>query len=293
MKEVQFGNISHDIMGFRRLARLVGITESSQSDRVVINLSTTTWIEADMCAVLGAILHRLEERANTIDLANIRPEVKSALAKNGFLSRFGNYRESDAYGTTVTYRRFDIDDEQPFSAYIDNEVLHRTELPTMSRQLQKKFSESIFEMFNNAVQHSKSELGVFSCGQFFPNKNRLNFTIVDLGIGIRQNIKNELGWDFTAEEAIKWAVSDNNTTKLAQSSPGGLGLKLLREFIDLNGGSIQIVSDAGYWQRRNKQTYTVAFADCFPGTIIALEFNTADKHSYILEGEDDYNDIVF
>ena len=290
---VRFANIDHDMAGFLRLTRLVKITESLQSEKIEISLDTTTWIEADMCAVLGAVLHRLRERGNSIALVDMRPEVKSALGKNSFLSYYGNYRESDINGTTIAYRRFDIDAERSFSAYIDNEVLNRTELPIMSRQLQKKFSESIFEMFNNAVQHSKSELGVFSCGQFFPHKDRLNFTITDLGIGIRQNVKDELGLDLTAEAAIEWAVSDNNTTKREQSSPGGLGLKLLREFIDLNGGSIQIVSDAGYWQRFNKQTNTGTLRDRFPGTIIALQFNTADNHSYILEGEDDYNDIVF
>ena len=290
---VALDNIDHGIVGLRRLTQLVASTESLRNDRIELDLNATTWIEADMCAVLGAVLHRLRERGNIIALVNMRPELKSALAKNSFLSHYGNYRESDIYGATVTYRRFDIDAERSFSSYIYHEVLHRTELPIMSRQLQKKFSESIFEMFNNAVQHSKSEFGVFSCGQFFPDIDQFNFTMVDLGIGIRQNIKNELGWDLTAEAAIEWAVSANNTTKREPSSPGGLGLKLLREFIDRNGGSIQIVSDAGYWQRFNKQTNTGTFKNRFPGTVIALQFNTADNHSYILEGEDDYNDIVF
>ena len=54
------------------------------------------------------------------------------------------------------------------------------------------------------------------------------------------------------EEAIEWATRANNTTKRGDV-PGGLGLKLLCEFIDLNGGSLQIVSDGGLLEAERSQ----------------------------------------
>jgi hypothetical protein len=86
------------------------------------------------------------------------------------------------------------------------------------------------------------------------------------------------------EKAISWATEERNTTK-SGSVPGGLGLKLLREFIDLNGGSIQIVSDAGYWRREGQKTTTARMLHRFPGTVVSLEINTNDTNSYALAYE--------
>lgn len=62
-------------------------------------------------------------------------------------------------------------------------------------------------------------------------------------------------------------------------------MKLLGEFIDLNGGRIQIISDAGYWQREQNKTITARLSQPFLGTVVSVEINTADKQSYILSSE--------
>ena len=95
----------------------------------------------------------------------------------------------------------------------------------MSPGLLKKFRESIFEIFSNAVLHSRSKMGIFTCGQFFPVRHRLDFSVADLGIGMRQNIKDNTGLNLSAEAAIQWATEGRNTTKRGPV-PGGLGLKL-------------------------------------------------------------------
>ena len=91
-------------------------------------------------------------------------------------------------------------------------------------------------------------------------------------------------------QAIVWATEANNTTK-GGSVPGGLGLKLLGEFIDLNGGCLQIASDAGYWRRSNKGSSSTPLGHPFPGTVVNIEINTADTHSYVLSSEWDVDDI--
>ena len=183
-----------------------------------------------------------------------------------------------------------MEDDRYFSAYIEKEFIHRSEIPTMSSGLLKKFRESIFQIFSNAVLHSRTELGIFSCGQFFPNRETLDFTVADLGVGIRKNILEREEIDFSPEEAIDWATTGNNTTRRG-SVPGGLGLKLLCEFIDLNGGCVQIVSDAGYWKRENQNTQKTRLPHSFPGTVVSVKINTADTHSYRLESELTEKDI--
>lgn len=276
--------IRHNQAGFEALVCLDEQTKDCFLDDITIDMSTTSWFDADVCAAFGALLYRLGQNLNTITLANIRPNVASILSKNGFLSHYGRERIPDRWGTTIPYQRFDLKDDRYFAGYIERELIQRPEMPAMSPGLLKKFRESIFEIFSNAVLHSRTEKGIFSCGQFFPRRNRLDFAVADLGVGIHRNVKENTGLDLTPEEAITWATQGRNTTKRGQI-PGGLGLKLLGEFIDLNGGCIQIVSDAGYWQRANGKTITARLSQPFPGTVVSMEINTADTKSYALSSE--------
>lgn len=233
---------------------------------------------------IGCILYRLGDSLNTVKLANIRPGVEQVLSKNRFLSHYGREKIPDHWGTTIPYQRFDVKDDRYFASYIESELMRRSEMPTMSSGLLKKFRESIFEIFSNAVLHSRSEQGIFSCGQSFPKRHQLDFSVADLGVGICRNIKDSIGLDLLPEDAIAWATEGSNTTKRGQI-PGGLGLKLLKEFIDLNGGRIQIVSDAGYWRREKGKTFTARLSQPFPGTVVSVEINTADTQSYVLSSE--------
>ena len=243
-----------------------------------------------MCAAFGAVLYQLGENLNTIRLNNVHSSVENILSKNGFLSHYSREKRPDHWGTTILYQRFDVKDDRYFADYIEHELIHRSEMPVMSSGLLKKFRESIFEIFSNAVLHSRTELGIFSCGQFFPKRDRLDFSVADLGVGMRQNIKDNTGFELSPEDAIIWATEGQNTTKRGPV-PGGLGLKLLREFIDLNGGCIQIVSHAGYWKRENRATMTAPFDYPFPGTVVTVEINTADTNSYKLASELSTEDI--
>lgn len=273
--------INHDDASFETFASLHSETKELAFDDIEINMEKTVWFAADMCAAFGAVLYSLEKRLNTVNLTNISSDVKGILSKNGFLSRYGSVEIPDQWGTTISYQQFDGKSDRDFVRYIENEFIHRSELPKMSVELLKKFSESISEIFINAILHSQTQMGIFSCGQFYPTKNQLDFTVVDLGIGMRENIKDLRGLDLSPEKAIVWATEGNSTTKRGRL-PGGLGLKLLCEFIDLNEGSIKIVSDAGYWKRENQRIFTKSLSNPFPGTIVSIEINTADTNIYTL-----------
>ena len=288
--KITLPEIHHNKKGFEALLSLHRQVQDCWFDDVEIDMSQTSWFDADMCATFGALLYRMSNQINDVSLTKLSADVEKILSKNGFLSHYGHEKIADHYGTTVAYKRFDVEDDRYFSAYIEKEFIHRSEIPTMSSGLLKKFRESIFEIFSNAVLHSRTELGVFSCGQFFPQRRTLDFTVADLGVGMQKNIMEHMETDLSPEEAIDWATTGNNTTRRG-SVPGGLGLKLLCEFIDLNGGCVQIVSDAGYWQRENQNTQKTRLSHSFPGTVVSVKINTADTHSYRLESELTEKDI--
>lgn len=287
---VALPKIQHDYAGFEALIGLHAQTREYFFDDVCVDLSNVGWFDADMCAPFGAILYGLGENVNAVQLENLRPGVAAILSKNGFLSHYGRAPVPDRWGTTIQYQRFDVQDDRFFAAYVEEKLVQRAKIPTMSSGLSKKFRESIFEIFSNAVLHSRTEMGIFSCGQYFPKRNRLDFSVADLGIGIRRNVIESTGRAMAPEAAIAWATEGRNTTKKGQI-PGGLGLKLLSEFIDLNGGCLQIVSDSGYWKRESGKTSTRRFSHSFPGTVVTVEINTADTQSYVLASELSEEDI--
>ncbi|HWR20346.1 MAG TPA: ATP-binding protein, partial [Verrucomicrobiae bacterium] len=220
--------IRHDLAGFDALVRLNAATEDLQFSTIDIDMATTSWFDADMCAPFGAILYRIGHHMNTVRLTSLQPGIERILSKNGFLSHYGRVPLRDTYGTTIPYQRFDVKDDRFFASYVESEFVQRSEIPRMTPGLMKRFRESVYEIFSNAVIHSQTELGIFSCGQFFPKRNSLDFSVADLGIGIRRNVRERAGLDLPADKAIVWATEERNTTKRGPI-PGGLGLKLLSE----------------------------------------------------------------
>jgi len=288
--KIKLPEIRHNEAGFQTLVRLRARTKDCLFDDIEIDMNWTTWLDADMCAPFGAILYRLSDRMNTVKLVNVRRDVNRILSKNGFLSHYGGDKLPDTWGTTIPYRRFEAKDDRYFASYIEEEFVRRSEMPKMSVGLVKKFRESVFEIFSNAVIHSQTKLGIFSCGQYFPKRDRLDFAVADLGIGIRQNVLRNAGLDLRADQAISWATEERNTTKKGRI-PGGLGLKLLKEFITLNRGRIQIVSDSGYWALEQGEVISGELKYRFPGTVVSIEIDTADKRSYKLSSEISEKDI--
>ena len=94
-------------------------------------------------------------------------------------------------------------------------------------------------------------------------KKRLDFTIVDLGRTIKSNVKEYVNKEVSGKDALKWAVTEGNTTKHGEI-PGGLGLSMIREFLKKNDGKIQIVSEDGYWEQKGYNEKNDCFSQIFP-----------------------------
>jgi len=280
------GQIRSDFNGFQRISEL-----GSQNFPDGCEIDVSNWVDGNMCAPLGAILYRKKIENTRVRISGIPQSVESSMQKNHFLSQFGGAEKPDSYGTTIVYRRFETvaNVYEQFQKYVVTYFRPKSRgLPQMTPALLKKFRESLFEVFLNATEHSDTRHGIFACGQFFPQRRKLHFTIADLGIGIDGSISKNLGMGLSSEDAIKWALS-GKTTRRGRS--GGLGLQLIREFIQLNNGRLIIVSGEGYWILSKGQISTHTFSNRFPGTAVTIVVDTADKNSYCLGSEIDASDI--
>jgi len=282
--EIPFPEVRSDYQGFATLVDLAELLNSVEYSTITLNMLSTVWVDANMCAPLGAILYKASRGLNMVRFENIDFGVQNIFQKNGFLSFYGQAKKADTWGTTIQYQRFESKDDRFFGAYIEQHFQNKA-IPDMSEPLRKKFWESIFELFSNAVIHSETKLGIFTCGQYFPKKKHIDFAIADLGVGIPQTLLNKKGLTLSPEEAIDWAMEGTHTTKTG-SIPGGLGLKLLREFIRLNHGKIQVVSHTGYWEQcTDGSVIKRTLPSSFPGTVVNIEINTADINTYTLSSE--------
>jgi hypothetical protein len=286
----QLRSVHTGFEGFERILALGAGFESSQDTPHEIDMSSVKWLDANMCAPLGALFHRQLQLGKAIRLRGYSGKPREIALKNGFLQQFGQNVLRDSNNTTIQYREFQRRDREAFETYITTHFRPGSRgLPKMSDRLLRKFRVSLFELYGNAIEHSESELGVFACGQFFPRAHRLDFSIADLGVGMREKVRRHLGREIGADEAIAWAM-EGNTTRTG-GRPGGLGLRLIREFIKLNGGRIVVVSSDGYWECTRDEFQSKLFERPFPGTVVTIEINTADKTSYCLQSEISPDDV--
>jgi signal transduction histidine kinase len=276
--------------GLDRLADLAAETNDLFNSRLEIDFTRCGFFDANMAASLAAILSRIAaDRFNRIEIVEVPSAIKTILCKNRFLASYGYNVIEDVNQTTLPYVRMQLSDEGLFAAYL-NEHLSRKGIPRMSQAMGKKFRQSVFEIYQNVVIHSESNLGLFVCGQFYPQLQRLDLTIADAGIGIRTTVRRYAESKISSVEAIRWALEEGHTTK-RRGHPGGVGLKFLKDFIELNGGKIQIASRYGFYEFNNDSETFLKLAADFPGTVVNLEVNTSDTKAYKLKSEISPDDI--
>jgi hypothetical protein len=281
-------NISNSFESYQKLISLY--EENKDKEFSDIRIELRQCFSANMSAVLGAVLDKFTTNLNNISFNYLEPQIEMILLKNNFLTYYGKQSVKDEKNTTIKFQKLRPTDGKYFKNYVIQELIkgHIADLPTMTDGVKEKIVEGIYEVFVNAQIHSGSPF-IYTCGQFFSNKNEIQFTIVDTGIGLKEKINQRFNSNLSAVQAIKWAVQDKMTTKIDIS--GGIGLAVLREFIELNKGKMQIVSSDGFYQFDSQGEQISQFAGQFPGTIVNLQFKTNDKYNYSLKNKININDI--
>ena len=281
--------VCSDYEGYSFFTGLNDSVSGLEFDQLILDFRNNSWFEANLCAILGAIFNKAQDNIKTVFLRNMAQKQHDILSRNHFLASFGGEKIMDHLDTTIKYRRNKLTDEKLIHQFLSNELLGKQDFPRLSRLAHKEIERSIFEIFSNAIIHGNCE-HVYSCGQYFPQNRppRIDFTIVDLGNTIRKNVNDFLHTNLDGEASIKWAVTENNTTKPKEDNiPGGIGLKIIIEFVQMNKGKLQIVSSNGFWEFNKGMTQSLLMKNEFPGTVVNIEFNLDDASFYYLKDEDD------
>lgn len=253
----------------------------------ILDFSQIKWLDANLLAIIGA---SIEHRRFSCHISYVPDSISRKQAdlwgRNGF-GKYFNLKAKKRYDTTVDYRVFHANDAKKFGSYIDHQLLTKKDFPNLSPALNRKISNNMQEIFGNAPLHGEC-YSVISCGQYFHKSKKLTFTIVDCGNTIAENVVEYYIYlnQPAPEHNIQWATIENNSTKkIVNGKSGGMGLALLKEFISLNEGHIQICSGNEFWEYTANKEKCTHISSNFPGTIVSININMNDRKSYSLKNE--------
>ncbi|GGH58442.1 hypothetical protein HNQ91_000426 [Filimonas zeae] len=282
-----------DQLGYEFLCYCSISLYSAKNEELSFDFAGNSYFEANLLSPFGALIASLKAEKNRVELKNVPSHIEDELIKSGFYKVLGEKNfEAETEATIIDFRKFALEDTASFQDYINDQLLAQKDFPILSDRLKKSIIKSLLEIFNNAHSHGKCEF-VYTCGQFYPEEGVLKFAISDMGVTIRKNVNDyfESGSNLDGDKTIEWAVQEGNTTKNGKI-PGGLGLSLIRSFLKLNEGSIQIISSNGYWEEKKGVKFANTFKNRFLGTIVSFEFNLNDKKTYKLSSEIDPKNVL-
>lgn len=240
------GSIRTNHLGYNALVSFFSDCSYFFDEDVAVDFSKLSWFDANMSALLQAILHKLgnENRLKFFVDQAIISERFSVLVNNGFIKILDGSYKRGRTGSEIDLQYFAITDDQGFINYIENNLLSYKSL-RISIPHKMKLVDSFLEIFGNVQKHADTEHPIFACGQYYPSKGKLSFTLVDLGIGYLEPIKKFTQGNICSyREAIRWAVQGNTSKK---DAPGGLGLKFIINFCNQTGTEFEIISGNAYW----------------------------------------------
>jgi hypothetical protein len=250
--------------------------------KIVIDFNYCTFLDHRGVAFLGGIIHLIKKYRGHITFAwdTLSRKIRMNLAQNGFLQEFSDNIEP-WQGNSVPFR-YDVDYTKGILQYLAEQWLGRDWI-NISTQLREAIIGNVSEIYANAFDHSQSPIGIFSCGQHYPNEKRLALTAIDFGVGIVSKVRSMPHLStVSTEEALQWAFQEGNSTRTGIS--GGTGLTLLHSFIAENRGTLTICTNDGKVEISDGKIEYTSTNRPFSGTLVNIDLQ-CDESEYCLSTE--------
>jgi hypothetical protein len=221
---------------------------------VRFDFSECRFLRPNAVAFLGGLARLIQSRMGSVmfDWSTLNNEaVMTNLCQNGFAGAFGHLSTGWS-GNSIPYREDKILDMNGIMDYLTYKWIGRGWVH-VSVRLCDAIVGRMWEIYNNAFEHSGTDIGVFTCGQHYQRNNHLILSVVDFGRGIaanvrsflRQHVDESLVSQLSGATCLKWAFERGNSTCMGGIARG-LGLDLLKEFVRLNQGKLEVYSNDGY-----------------------------------------------
>lgn len=214
-----------------------------------------------------------------------KPRVLRQLLRNGFAMVFGGPSEPKgavAVDEHVVRYREDRVEAASILGYLKDHWLGH-DWVHISDALRNSIVGTTYEIYANAFEHSGSQIGVTTCGHHSDKEKELSITVVDFGYGIPANVRRFHKDDtISAKNALWWAFQRGTTTRPEFSR--GMGFELLKNFVTVNRGRIEVYSGDGYAKVSAGGEEFLNRELTFNGTVVHIVFK-CDERRYILASE--------
>lgn len=220
-------------------------------DEVSLDFSKCKFLRPNAIVFLGGLTKVLKgKNIQVIFLLNtFKEKVLEILKRNGFAEAF-EFDKRIELGQAIPYREDIENNSESITNYLSDSWLKYNWIH-ISDKLKNRIVSRLWEIYNNVFEHSKSSVGAISCGQYLPKKKELLLSVVDFGIGIPQSVKNFIitkGNEPTNADSyyLQLAFRPGFTSLFDNNIPRGMGLGILKDFIDKNEGKLEIYSNNSY-----------------------------------------------
>lgn len=271
---------------FRALAKIWRqVDAAGDGAEVSFNFSGCGFLQPNAVVFLGGLARVIGHRGGKARflVGTMIDPLRVNLLQNGFANAMGD-GTPPWQGNSIPYREYFTQDEDSIVHDLRQNWLGRDWI-NISDALANEVVGQMWEIFANAFEHSKTPVGVYSCGQYLPQRRELLLAVADFGVGIPSNVRIYLGCpEMPACDAMRWAFTGGHTTQPKQTFPRGLGLDLLKGFVQKANGVMQVFSHDGRARIDQRgETYENS-QPFFEGTLVQIRLLCDDKH-YMLSNE--------
>lgn len=249
-----------------------------------LDFSRCRFLTADAVAIIASLkLHRDVNGLVTVtDWSTISPALQKQLGKWDVASVLGG--ENVPWTDNCVPLLHQTNKAHAESVeFVDHWILGRSAMPQMNDALAKVTRKSICEVLGNVFLHAESSIGAIVLGQIYPKRKMFQICVCDSGIGLVRRVQESGRSGFSPVQAIRWSLESGNST-MHGSTPHGLGLFMLREFIKVNGGIFRIYANNGCFNESSGVSRDRVMSSTLPGTLVDFRFNVRDDVTYTLAG---------
>ena len=281
MTTISIPRINDDPRDFDTLFSIWKACQDPQ--HIDLDFANCDFLKQNAVAFLGGMIAHIKSEGRSVFLRDdtLSPALRRNLEQNGFLYEMGlDVPPWD--GNSVPYRHDRQPDMDTISRYLREKWIGRGWL-NIHPNLTEAVVCNVLEIYSNAFTHGYSPIGVYSCGQRYRKLKKLKFTAIDFGIGIPRSVR-----QYLQSTGKPYAIPDDTTLQMAfregfstRPGLGGLGLKLLKEFIHLNNGRLDIYSHSGHAIIDAAGERYEMRGTFFQGTVVNITINIDQKFYYL------------
>ncbi|QAA31333.1 hypothetical protein [Clostridium manihotivorum] len=280
-------NLRTDKKGIEFLAFLWGVSKKIYKGRIIWNLKYTKKIETNLLSFLGLIARRMDSRNNIIEMVIRDSNGMTIKVSDNILTRlFKKY--SSNKNKLLEYNFLDENNSKE-----EIEILLLKNLEELKLLYYSDIKILLSEFIANIFMHATDKEG--SMSGYMTDKDDILISVCNIGRTIKQNIESVNEYKFLNDkDAILWALKKNNSTRNKEES-GGLGLYLLRKYINKIDAEAYIISGKFFISLSgdncfdendvNKFYFKEEFEmkSFFPGNLITLKFK--NERNYVFNNK--------